>query len=474
MGTRVLVYEPDPTLRVRLVDALNEVGFRVEAPISEPELAVAVRLGCDLAYLDGRAQDRSGRPAIRALLETSPWAEVVAITGRGDVGHAVAALRDGASTVEERPLNLESVVEHAVQAVGRVAVRRQSGLHENSATAVGFDRLVGDSPAIHLVRATLQTAAQAPALPMLLAGEAGTGKLLAARLVHENGPRAGRELRRASFVGLSESEAEERLFGRGYPDRRGSYSADGMLAAAHQNIEHLPLSVQARLESFMDTGRYLPVGGEVAVGADVHVIATTRVDLLRLVDAGEFRRDLYYRLQVLPVGLPPLRSRGQDVRLLISYFISCFNLRFGLAVRGATRAVVDRLMSYGWSGNVRELRNAIQEAMVARKSGFLEVEDLPVGSSVAAAPLPRTVPQATVTVRSWSARLLADSWFHSAAEWLALVFSVGSVAFGTVTYTSIATVGLAMRIRHALLLPGWSQLTCGAGELWGATAWCSG
>lgn len=415
MGTRVLVYEPDPTLRVRLVDALNEVGFRVEAPINEPELAVAVRLGCDLAYLDGRAQDRSGRPAIRALLETSPWAEVVAITGRGDVGHAVAALRDGASTVEERPLNLESVVEHAVQAVGRVAVRRQSGLHENSATAVGFDRLVGDSPAIHLVRATLQTAAQAPALPMLLAGEAGTGKLLAARLVHENGPRAGRELRRASFVGLSESEAEERLFGRGYPDRRGSYSADGMLAAAHQStvvlqhIEHLPLSVQARLESFMDTGRYLPVGGEVAVGADVHVIATTRVDLLRLVDAGEFRRDLYYRLQVLPVGLPPLRSRGQDVRLLISYFISCFNLRFGLAVRGATRAVVDRLMSYGWSGNVRELRNAIQEAMVARKSGFLEVEDLPVGSSIAAAAPAFTLPTAGVDLEELERRLVIQA-----------------------------------------------------------------
>jgi two-component system response regulator AtoC len=415
MGTRVVVYEPSPEARQRMLEALGELGFRVEAPTTEVELSVAARLGCDVAILDARGKDHAGRPAIRAVLEAAPWAEVVAISSPGEVNSAVSALREGAATVLERPVNIEGLAEYVVQSVGRVAERRRSSLRVGGGRASGFDRLVGDSPGLVRVRETLRRAAQGPALPVLLAGEAGTGKLLAARLLHDNGSRAGQEIRRFSCVGLSAAEVEVRLFGRGYPDRMGTLVSSGILATAHQStvvlqhVEHLPLSVQTKLEAFMDTGRFVPPGGEAPVYSDVHLVATTRDDLLRRVDAGEFRRDLYYRLQVLPVGMPPLRSRGQDIRLLLSHFISTFNLHLGLAVRSASRAVVDHLQGHGWPGNVRELRNVVQEAMVSRKLGMLELEDLSVAVNAPAPAPPFTLPTAGVDLQELERRLIIQA-----------------------------------------------------------------
>jgi transcriptional regulator with GAF, ATPase, and Fis domain len=256
----------------------------------------------------------------------------------------------------------------------------------------GFDAIIGASPAMQRIKVLLKKIAESPASTVLLTGETGTGKDLAAKAIHYNSSRASRAFVNITCSALPEQLLESELFGheRGaFTDarqqKRGLFeSADGGTVFLDEIGEMMP-GLQAKLLRFLEEKTFKRVGGLVDIRVDVRVVAATNRNLEGEVKADKFREDLYYRLQVMPVVLPPLRDRRGDVPVLANYFIDRFNREFRKRVRGLTPAATDTLDQYPWPGNVREVRNSIERAMLLIDREWLEPGDFPALTRPAAA-----------------------------------------------------------------------------------------
>jgi len=252
-------------------------------------------------------------------------------------------------------------------------------LRSNQEREFSFDAIIGESPAMRQVKALLARIAASPASTVLLTGETGTGKDLAAKAIHYNSGRSPRSFVNITCSALPEQLLESELFGH----ERGAFTdarqqkkglfetADGGTVFLDEIGEMTP-ALQAKLLRFLEEKTFKRVGGLADLRVDVRVIAATNRNLEDEVKAGKFREDLFYRLQVMPIPLPPLRERRGDVPLLANYFIDRFNREFRKRVRGLTPAAVEVLQQYGWPGNVREMRNAIERAMLLVEGDWLE------------------------------------------------------------------------------------------------------
>jgi transcriptional regulator with PAS, ATPase and Fis domain len=246
----------------------------------------------------------------------------------------------------------------------------------------GFDAIIGASPAMVAAKSLLERIASSPATTVLLTGETGTGKDLAAKAIHYNSDRASKPFVNITCSALPEQLLESELFGH----ERGAFTdarqqKRGLLETADggtvflDEIGEMTPGLQAKLLRFLEERTFKRVGGLNDIRVDVRVIAATNRDLEEEVHAGKFREDLFYRLQVMPVRLPPLRERVGDIRLLVSHYIDRYNREFRKRVRGLQPSAQALLDQYGWPGNVRELRNAIERAMLLADEGVLGVED---------------------------------------------------------------------------------------------------
>jgi transcriptional regulator with GAF, ATPase, and Fis domain len=255
-------------------------------------------------------------------------------------------------------------------------------LRKSQEQEFGFDAIIGASPAMQQIKALLARVAASPASTVLLTGETGTGKDLVAKAIHVNSARAPRQFVNITCSALPEQLLESELFGheRGaFTDarqqKRGLFeTADGGTIFLDEIGEMTP-ALQAKLLRFLEEKTFKRVGGLADVRVDVRVIAATNRDLEEGVRAGKFREDLFYRLQVMPIHLPPLRERRGDVPLLANFFVDRFNREFRKRVRGLSPPAAETLQHYGWPGNVRELRNAIERAMLLIDREWLEPDD---------------------------------------------------------------------------------------------------
>jgi len=243
--------------------------------------------------------------------------------------------------------------------------------------------LIGEAPTLQRAISEIRSVADADC-PVTIRGESGTGKELAARGIHEASRRAGGPMLSINCGALAESVVESELFGHA----RGAFTgADrdraGLFVAAHggtlflDEVAELPLLVQAKLLRVLQEGEVRPVGANQPTAIDVRIVTATHVDLEVAVAEGRFREDLYYRLNVIPVDLPPLRERACDIEALVAKFLRRFNRRLGLDVTGATPKFIERLAEHDWPGNIRELENLINRLVVLKRRGELEVHDLP-------------------------------------------------------------------------------------------------
>lgn len=248
-----------------------------------------------------------------------------------------------------------------------------------------LEYIIGESPAMQSVKVLLLKIARSPASTVLLTGESGTGKDLAAKVIHSQSRRAARPLMNITCSALPETLLESELFGH----ERGAFTdartrKKGLLEHAHggtvflDEIGEMEMVVQAKLLRFLEEKTLRRVGGSADVHADVRVIAATNVHLRDAVLAHSFREDLYYRLAVLTVHLPPLRERGSDLELLIDYFIERFNREFNKSIQGLTPGAMRLLNSYSWPGNVRELRNVVERAVLLADKSTLDVDDFQI------------------------------------------------------------------------------------------------
>jgi two-component system, NtrC family, response regulator HydG len=372
-------------------------GWRVAlARSGAAALEVLRRERVSAVVTDLMMPEMSGEELLRVVKAISPETEVVLMTAYGTVETAVAAMKEGAYDFITKP-----VKRHAIVKSVRRALERASLVAENralrarlAALAPGAGGLLGDAPAFLEVLETLRQAAPTSAT-VLLYGESGTGKELAARLVHDLSPRAAGPFVPIHCAAIPEGLLESELFGY----ERGAFTGaaarkEGRFERAHggtlflDEVGEMSPAVQVKLLRFLQDGVLERVGGTDPLAVDVRIVAATNKELSAEVKAGRFREDLYYRLDVVAVRLPPLRERREDVLLLANAFLPTIAAKLPKDVRGFTPAAAAALERYGWPGNVRELQHAIERAVILTRGDTVDVADLPEAIRAAAAAAP--------------------------------------------------------------------------------------
>ena len=383
---KVLLVDDEPELRQGLADALEDAGHGVtQRGDGEAAAALLDTETFDVILTDVRLPGLDGLDLVRAARRKAPLTDCILMTAFADVGDAVAALKQGASDYLTKPFDLDELLHHVSRIDGTRALRRElTEARRALLTSQMTTRLVGQSPQMTKVRSRVEMIAASEA-PTLISGESGTGKELVARMLHEGSPRADKPFVAVNCAAFPDTLIEAELFGfeRGAftgaaNKREGRFrTADGGTLFLDE-IAELSQTAQAKLLRVIQDGTFEPLGTDTAVEVDVRIVSATHRNLREQVANGLFREDLFYRINVLDVTLPPLREREGDLRLLIDFFLAGHVGTGAKNVRPTlSREAYAALAVYPFPGNVRELGHAIERAVVLAGYGEITLDHLP-------------------------------------------------------------------------------------------------
>ena len=395
----VLIVEDQPALRKSLVRILRSRGYDVEAVESgEAALAALATVEPDVALVDLMMPGMDGFEVLRRLKELRPKLAVIMMTAMAEVGIAVRAVEAGAYHFLTKPFASNDAVAVAVAkaAEHRRLTARAEGLQSRLEAQERVGPLIGTSPAMESIYRVIEGISSSTSTVLIL-GESGTGKELVARAIHRRSPRAGRPMVTVNCGAIPKDLVESELFGHVRGAFTGASSARaGLFNAADKGtifldeVGELPLPAQVKLLRTLQEGEIRRVGSDETEIVDVRVIAATNADIAESVASGTFRRDLYYRLNVIPLVLPPLRDRGDDVLLLAYHFVRKLARRMDRPAKALAPEAVAALTAYAWPGNVRELEHALEHAFVLSRGANIEAGDFPAAVRAAAAELAKT------------------------------------------------------------------------------------
>jgi two-component system nitrogen regulation response regulator NtrX len=381
MKPTILIVDDEPGVRTALTGVLSDEGYEVESvPSGEACLERVTRGSVDLIVLDVWLPGMDGLATLARLRERQVDAQIVLISGHGNIESAVRAIKAGAFDFVEKPLSLDKTV-----LVVRNALRQRRLEAENRALRARVDRnltMVGESYAMRQLREQVAMAAPTNGR-VLIYGENGTGKELVARTIHGLSRRRTAAFVEVNCAAIPEELIESELFGhvRGaftgaVADRRGKFEvADGGTIFLDE-IGDMSLKTQAKVLRVLQEQTMEPVGGASRIKVDVRVLAATNKDLKAEIRAGRFREDLYFRLNVIPIFVPPLRERPDDIALLADHFMAEFAREYGRRIKTFEVDAVSVLQRYQWPGNVRELRNVIERLMIMVTGDAISAGDL--------------------------------------------------------------------------------------------------
>jgi len=382
---RILVVDDEASQRELLEVVLSGEGYLVETTASGEEAVRRIEEGFyNLVIMDLKMAGMGGLEALRRIKEISPSIQVLIVTAYASIDTAVQAMRSGAQNYLTKPVDLEELkiqVEKTMELSDLMA--------ENEALKVQVEnvfknsKIIGNSPKIREIFDTLAMVAPSDATVLIL-GESGTGKELIADAIHANSPRRNGPFVKVNCAALPETLLESELFGH----EKGSFTGavarrEGRFKLADggtlflDEIAEMSLLLQAKLLRVIQSRSFERVGGIQTLDTDVRLIVATNRNLEEEVREGRFREDLYYRLNVIPIRMPPLRERREDIPLMAEHFLSIISKRNEKMIRGFTSEAMDLLVRNHWKGNVRELENAVERAVIMAKGDVIRTEDLP-------------------------------------------------------------------------------------------------
>ncbi|WP_425614950.1 sigma-54-dependent transcriptional regulator [Anatilimnocola sp. NA78] len=376
---RILIVEDDDSEREALARVLRLERYQVIAARSPAEaLELTVDRGADLVISDLCLRRESGIDLLRRWKSRYPQTPFLLVTAFGTIQTAVDAIKLGADDFLLKPVDPEALLEQVLRLLQR---RRPIPLNANDSPSLAA--IVGKSAAVTAIRQNILRAAASNST-VLIMGESGTGKELVARAIHASSPRASGPLVVINMAAVPETLVESELFGHSkgaftsaVQPRVGRFEQANLGTLFIDEIGDFPLHMQPKLLRVVEDGLVSPLGSEQDVKVDVRLVAATSRPLAKLVRAGEFREDLYYRLNVIAIDLPPLRQRREDIAPLVNHFLQQFAANPALEVRGVSAELMQRLESLPWPGNVRQLRNCLERMCVMTSSAELSLADLP-------------------------------------------------------------------------------------------------
>jgi two-component system response regulator AtoC len=420
---RVLVVDDEENIRLVLRTLLKKHGYQVEAAESaESALEQLERFDPDFVLADVRMSGMTGLELCTELKARSSLATVILMSAYGSMDLAIDAMKAGAYDYISKPFKQDEVLLALTKAEERESLRRENrALKEAIRKEHTFHQILGKSEAIQQVFSTIGKVAEYKTT-VLIQGESGTGKELVARALHDGSTRKNKPFIPLNCGAIPETLLESELFGHkkgaftdAHADKKGLFAEADQGTLFLDEIGELPLTLQVKLLRVLQEGRIRPVGATRDQEADVRVIAATVRDLRHEVQQKRFREDLYYRLNVLQITVPPLRDRRDDIMLLAEHFIERTNGRLGTKIRDVDQRARKLLLNYPWPGNVRELENTIERAVVLTEGDTITVGDLPERMREPADPVAANLATGELSIKK-TARFMEETLIRRALE----------------------------------------------------------
>lgn len=384
MPHTVLVIDDEPAHRLMVRVVLGDAGFRVlEADNGATGLNILRTKSVDVVLLDMRMPGMSGLEVLQRLRESGTFPPVIMLTAFGNVGSAVEAMKTGAFDYLSKPADNDELLAVVQKAAEHASLRRENRELKKQIGRMRETRIIGDSPDMRAVVELIEQVGPSEANVLIL-GESGTGKELVAQMLHEHSHRKNGPLVKVNCAALPENLLESELFGYvkgaftgAAQDKPGRFQLAEGGTLFLDEIGELPLTLQAKILRALQERVVEPLGGIAPVSVDVRFIAATNRRLPDMIEKGTFREDLYYRLNVLEIRIPPLRERLEDIPLLADYLLRKLGQKNSKPLRSVSREFLEALMRYEWKGNVRELENVLERSLILCRDDILDVRDLP-------------------------------------------------------------------------------------------------
>jgi DNA-binding NtrC family response regulator len=427
MTCSILVVDDEKGQRDILQTILSKEGYRTACvPGGREALAALAEEEFDLILTDLKMQGMSGLELLEQLLADNPGQCIIMMTAHGTVDSAVEAMKKGAFDYLEKPLERDDLLLTLQRASGHVALLRENSvLHKKLAETITIPNIIGEHPKIKEVFRIIAKIAPTSST-VLVYGESGTGKELVARAIHDRSPRHDQPFFAINCAAIPESLIESELFGHEKGAFTGASSREiGLFEAATggtvflDEIGEMNIALQAKLLRAIQEKEIRRVGGKVNLSVDVRIIAATNKDLEIEIKKGNFREDLFYRLNVIRINLPPLRERGSDIATLADFFVRKYAAATGMPVQGLAKPALKLLLNYCWPGNVRQLESIIERGVLMAEGSLIQPEDLPSeihGESLGGGKLPFEFPPGGISFEELERDLIIKAMER--ADWV--------------------------------------------------------